>query len=224
MVGKGYKKQAGRCVNTSPALTETRTDEVQRMAKVKPICAVDGCNKVSDKKNFCNSHYLRFRRHGSPTAGGTSMGAVEKWVADHVNHKGDACLIWPFAMLATGYGAMRFRGRNSDAHRTMCILAHGEPPTPKHEAAHSCGNGSGGCVNPHHLRWATRAENMEDRALHGSGNRGGTHYNAKLTEDDVRQIRAISSGLSQSEIAHQFGIDASHVSNIVSRKAWAWLT
>lgn len=46
--------------------------------------------------------------------------------------------------------------------RHMCKLKNGDPPTPDHEAAHSCGNGKHGCINPNHLRWATDAENMAD--------------------------------------------------------------
>jgi hypothetical protein len=76
-------------------------------------------------------------------------------------------LIWPFARYNNGYGNVTFYdalGKHSTgAHRIMCKLVHGEPPTPKHEAAHSCGNGTGGCINPHHLRSDTRGGNNADK-------------------------------------------------------------
>lgn len=36
------------------------------------ICSVDGCGKPRYKRQFCNAHYIRWRRHGDPTAGGAS--------------------------------------------------------------------------------------------------------------------------------------------------------
>ena len=39
-----------------------------------PECTVSDCSKprVNGKQEWCNSHYLRAKRHGSPTAGGPS--------------------------------------------------------------------------------------------------------------------------------------------------------
>lgn len=33
----------------------------------------------------------------------------------------------------------------------MCELVYGKPPMPKHQAAHNCGKGNLGCINPKHL-------------------------------------------------------------------------
>src|SRR5690349_16534473 len=72
------------------------------------------------------------------------------------------CLKWPFADDGKGYGVIKVDGRQQYAHRIMCTLVNGEPPTELHETAHSCGNGHLGCVHPGHVRWATRAENHAD--------------------------------------------------------------
>ncbi len=86
------------------------------------------------------------------------------WIADHADYKHEkCCLIWPFGSNTTGYGMVTFRGKQIYAHRAMCMLVHGEPPTPSHQAAHSCGRGADGCVNPHHLSWKTPSENQNDR-------------------------------------------------------------
>jgi HNH endonuclease len=58
------------------------------------------------------------------------------------------CLIWPFSR-RDGRGYIN----EEPVSRFVCKLAHGSPPTEKHDAAHNCGNER--CVNPHHLRWAT---------------------------------------------------------------------
>lgn len=42
------------------------------------------------------------------------------------------------------------------------------------------------CINPAHLRWATRAENEQDKITHGRSNRGRSKA---LTGVRVRRIR-----------------------------------
>lgn len=106
----------------------------------------------------------------------------------------------------------------------MCMVAHGEPPTGSHEAAHSCGNGREGCVNPRHLRWATPVENQSDKVAHGTTYRGERHWSAKLTEVEVKEIRALLGTMSQAAIARLYGVDPSAVSEIKSGKTWGWLS
>lgn len=80
-----------------------------------------------------------------------------------LKYEGNDCLIWPFSRDEFGYGTLSYEGRKSNVSNHVCRKVHGEPPSPKHEAAHSCGNGCGGCVNPKHLFWATHNDNMKDR-------------------------------------------------------------
>lgn len=40
------------------------------MAKAQRICSIEGCNSPVSKKGWCNAHYLRAYRNGSPHAGG----------------------------------------------------------------------------------------------------------------------------------------------------------
>lgn len=79
----------------------------------------------------------------------TKAGEAQKWMAAHVANHGDECLLWPFSGNWNGYGHLGIKGKIHKAHRIMCKLAHGEPPTSKHVAAHSCHNPP--CVNPKHL-------------------------------------------------------------------------
>ena len=58
----------------------------------------------------------------------------------------------------------------------------------------------------------------EDRKRHSLTHQGELNGNAKLTEEQVREIR-ICSGL-QREIAARFGITQVMVSRIRLRKAW----
>ena len=90
-------------------------------------------------------------------------GGNYQWIKDHVGHADDKCLIWPFSYRWNGYGQVGLNGKVRYPHRIMCELAHGEPPSRKHVAAHSCHNGRGGCVNPRHLSWKTASENILER-------------------------------------------------------------
>lgn len=80
----------------------------------------------------------------------------------------DQC--WPW----TGSMSKKRRGRRpiirlgaaSDGHvlvtRQVCTWYQGLPPTPAHEAGHTCPGGErSDCVNPQHLQWMTREENEQ---------------------------------------------------------------
>lgn len=129
------------------------------------------------------------------------------WLREHAAYEGDDCLIWPFFRLQPGgYGSFGFNGRLYYAHRMMCEMVHGAPPTPEHHAAHSCGRGHDGCVNPNHLSWKTASENLLDKRGHGTvivnshGNMGG------LTPEQVAEIRRLKGQMSQTKIAERFGV------------------
>jgi hypothetical protein len=57
-------------------------------------------------------------------------------------------------------------GKSIPICRFVCTLAHGEPPTPTHQAAHECGNGHHNCINPKHLKWRTPLENSLQAKIH----------------------------------------------------------
>lgn len=145
---------------------------------------------------------------------------TEDWLLAHVDYAGDDCLTWPFARMPDGRGGVKFRGKQLTAARAMCELAHGSPPSSKHEAAHSCGKGNAGCVNPRHLRWATHVENEADKIEHGTRPRGERQGSSKLKASDVVAIRAMHGTMSQSKIAAQFGVQKSTVFKIVHRLRW----
>ena len=149
-----------------------------------------------------------------------SAAEQNKWVLAHASWVGEGCLLWPFSRITGGYGMTRCDGRGIAAHRAMCEAAHGQPPSEKHEVAHSCGNGRGGCVNPKHLRWATHAENCADKLAHGTDNRGEKHNAAKLSELDVEFIFASYGKFNQYELADMLGVTQGHVNNILCGRSW----
>lgn len=186
------------------------------------ICSIPDCGKRHSGLGYCTTHLHRFRLYGDPTAGGTFRGAAAKWLADHQFYEGDDCLSWPFGAHEKGRGGVRFNGVPMGAHRAMCIIAHGPAPIGRNEAAHSCGNGHLGCVNPRHIRWSSSKENRADASRHGTI-RGERAPTAILTETDVRSIRMMKGKLTHGEIAAQYGVARETIAGLLAGRTWAWL-
>jgi hypothetical protein len=162
----------------------------------------------------------------------TGYGEAQRWFRDHINYQGDECLIWPFAAPASKMTPNKKRpvfahkGKSYGVSRAMCEENYGPPPTPKHESAHSCGNGHNGCVNPKHLRWATAQENTDDKRLHGTMLRGSQMKNSKINEDIAREMRRLyDAGLASTpQLSEMFGINPSSCWHVVARKTWRHVT
>ncbi len=96
----------------------------------------------------------------------------------------------------------------------------GPRPDAKSEACHE--NGNPGDNRLENLRWDSRKSNAEDMVKHGRSPKGVRHGMARLTEDDVREIRRIISQkeMSQSALAKKLRVPQGHISVIVNRKSW----
>lgn len=192
-------------------------------------CSVPGCENHAVKRSLCGGHYRRYQRHGDvmahiPLRAVAAKGEPMAWILEHKDYSGEGCLEWPFYSKPDGYASMFEGNQTTNACHVMCREAHGEPPTPTHEAAHSCGNGHLGCVHPEHLRWATHQENGIEAVVHGRHPVGEGRPNSKLTRDDVIAIRrSAASGVSHRDLAEQYGISSGQVSLIRNGKRWGWL-
>ncbi len=137
------------------------------------------------------------------------------------NQQTDDCVLWPYAS-SKGYGVFTAGGTQYAVHRVSCEMAYGEPPTPRHEAAHSCHTPA--CLNPRHLRWATRAENQADRIADGTSNQGSSHGMSLLTEFDVLAIRHYNKcGTKQRVLADHYGVSQPTISDIITGRTWSHL-
>lgn len=195
---------------------------------ISRICSIPDCGKGGRiVRGLCTAHYKRLIKHGDPLGGGVSKapkGEAPRFYRDFVvPHDGNECLIWPYARSGHGYGQIRIDGRLHYVHRLVCEQVNGSQPSWGQHAAHSCGNGHLGCVNPKHLRWATAAENAADKVSHGTIPRGNKHGRAKLSEGDVRTIRSLIGTALQKDIAAMFGVEQSSISNIRRGRNWGHL-
>lgn len=184
-------------------------------------CEVDGCEGVHYGRGFCWAHYRRYRRHGDPLAGGIRRGEAQRFIKELMNSSPtDDCVNWPFYRRPDGLARVNWRGKACNTHAVVCELAHGPKPTPKHECCHSCGNGHLGCVNPTHLYWGTRSQNVRDAIRHGTAYifkpiSGENAPAAKYSDEYIKKIKeAMDSGATQTSVAKRFGVSQTQVSRI----------
>jgi hypothetical protein len=73
------------------------------------------------------------------------------------------------------------------------------------------------------LARGTRSDNLHDASRNGrSWPKGESHYGAKLTEENVREIRRLyaTGNFTQAELGLQFGVSKAAICDIVRRKTW----
>lgn len=189
------------------------------------MCSVQECGSHRFAKGYCKAHYQRLRRHGDPLGGRVPNGEALRFIHKvALRHTGNECLTWPFGRNNKGYGKIWVDGNHVGVHRYICELVRGAPPTPEHEAAHSCGRGNEACISPIHLDWKTPAQNQADRLIHGTSNSGERNGQAKLTEAAVREILALKGVELQRELAERFGVSRQVVGLIHKGLRWAWIS
>jgi hypothetical protein len=135
-------------------------------------------------------------------------------------NKTDTCWLWT-GTLVNGYGQFRFQGRPWRASRLMYLSCYGEIPEG-YDIAHVpifCHNRA--CVNPDHLEATTKKINESHKVLDGTDNRGEKHGSAKLTAEQVLEIR--KSNKTQTSLAKEFGVTRQQIGDIIRRKKWAHL-
>jgi hypothetical protein len=158
-------------------------------------------------------------------AGSTFHGETHAFLEDvALPFAGEECLTWPYGRSSGGYGAIKVDGMQCVVSRVICERIHGPAPSADHEAAHNCGNGHLGCVNPNHIVWKTSLANQKDRLIHGTDHRGEKHISARLTESDVRDIRRLRrQGVRRRDLARMYGMKPNYIGDVAAGRAWKWL-
>ncbi len=140
--------------------------------------------------------------------------------------KTESCWVWTGAGVPKGYGHLSIGGHQGDmvyAHRASWEIHFGPIPEGLF-VCHHCDNPR--CVRPDHLFLGTPADNIDDMVRkgrqRGTSLSGERHNRARLTENDVRQIRrAYASGQEGvSELARKFGVGISTIRHVVKRETW----
>ena|SRR3990167_1865586 len=137
------------------------------------------------------------------------------------------CWLWTGARYGNGYGEISVSpGKNQASHRVSWTLHNGVVPDGVF-VLHKCDTRL--CVNPDHLFLGTPLENVRDMMCKGrqvfggrTSRAGERNANAKLTNDSVRAIRLRYSkgGVSQPELASEYGVSHTVISHLIRRKSW----
>lgn len=178
----------------------------------RSTCTMTDCSGVVNGRGLCNKHYKRWQKYGDArvTRDARSM-STEDYIAFRTTMTDDGCWLWNGNINVQGYGVASRNGRKITAHRMS--YAHYNGPIPSnHDVRHKCDVRP--CVNPKHLEVGTRSMNNRDTSLRGR------HGNAKLSNDDVVDIRWMHGlGATGSSLARAYNVTPTLISQIVNRKA-----
>ncbi len=138
----------------------------------------------------------------------------------------NGCIEWQGGCYLNGYGRIRTEGRGQEGtHRFAYKLFVGPIPDGLH-VLHRCDNPT--CVNPTHLFLGTAGDNIRDCVSKGrhvpSGLQGQNHPCAKITDDDVMEIRRRhKDGETPTTLASAFGYSIGGINKIIHRNVWRHL-
>lgn len=126
----------------------------------------------------------------------------------------DECWPWLGDRDGDNYGVFCFMGDKTGAHEFAVFASTGEVRPVGWDTCHSCHNPP--CVNPSHLSYGTRRENvrqMVDARRHNP--------NAKLTDEQALEIRhRVANGASIARLAEHYRVSPSSISEVASGKKW----
>lgn len=179
-------------------------------------CKVDGCDRKRRTLGWCSSHYVQWWSTGKvPTVPFTLKGRFYKYVDKRAE---DECWPWLGGISNDGYGRFSHPEADRRAHRASYEIHTGEIPTGL-LIRHTCDNKV--CVNPRHLLTGTIKDNARDAIERGLYRRGEGNGRAKLTADQVTEIRFASKrGVTGKALADRFGVSPEAVSAILRGRIW----
>lgn len=124
------------------------------------------------------------------------------------------CWEWTGSLGTKGYG----RIAGGAAHRMAWEFEYGPIPNGL-IVCHACDNTR--CVNPNHLMLGSHLANLTDRDRKNRQSKGEASGTAKLTENDVTEIRHLrTTGVLRQDLADRFGVSLSTIKKIISAKTW----
>jgi len=125
------------------------------------------------------------------------------------------CWEWTAYISPKRRGHCRVNGKFMEAHRAVGIDKYGPLPTNV-LVRHTCDNTI--CCNPNHLLIGSAQDNVDDRESRNRGAKGIKNGMAKLTEDQVKDIR--DSKLSGPKLARIYNVSDTTIYDIKNKNKW----
>ena len=144
------------------------------------------------------------------------------WKKSRTNPEGKLKIL---KMSITGYGYYSLylfkngKRKQYTIHKLVAVEFI-ENPLNKPQVNHIDGNK----INNHvdNLEWCTCSENIKHAYKTGlkKAKTGADHYNSKLTQKQIDQIRKLKGLKTHKEIAKMFNVSNSHITRILNNKKW----
>lgn len=194
-------------------------------------CAVEKCFRTPIlAKGFCSMHYKRQYKHGNTGFAAPTMSyllsfsdikSINTWLINHRKITENGCWEWSGPVNKSGYGLIIIDHKRIRVHRVACALYKDFNINSDFIICHHCDNPP--CFNPEHLFIGTHKDNILD-CIHKNRARkkyGVTHPNAKLNEDNVKEIRKRrANGETYTSLSKVFGISWGNIERCCKRITW----
>lgn len=133
------------------------------------------------------------------------------------------CHLWQGAVNNDGYPSIHSASmgkKHLRLNRWILEQTKGPPPQDKPNANHTCHTPL--CLNGEHLYWGSQAENMKDMKEARHSTFGEKSTNAKLTEQQVIEIRTLywQEHYQQQVLAARYGISRPNICVLLKRQTW----
>lgn len=160
------------------------------------------------------------KQHGVASYNKAPKGAVREWIIQvALNADPGPCVTPPCGASRQHFVHEGVWWRGS--HFVLVESGLPRPPAPYDHALHSCDEPR--CLNPHHLRWGSNADNVNDRVSRDRTTKGEEVGWARLTEQQVREIRLLKSESSYSTLSALYGVHPQTIAAVCQRRSWGWV-
>ena len=144
-------------------------------------------------------------------------GVGGRWKSLEWHFEGSCIKTTSHAANADGYPRINRDGKQRTIARHLLIRRYGRL-LPGLVSRHTCDDRQ--CINPDHILIGTSIDNVRDMDSRGRRNaaKGEKHGNSKLTEQEVREIRASTER--QRVLAARYGVIQQAISQIKTHTNW----
>lgn len=188
-------------------------------------CVIDDCEGKAVGWGYCQKHYVRVKKYGSPHAKKRDQSSLEDRFWRFVT-KGNEfdCWEWQGQRLSNGYGRISLGAKifgSDGAHRVSWRIANKQEIPAGMFVMHKCDNPC--CVNPNHLTIGTPKENVADMIAKGRKRvvspKGEGNGKSLLDAEKVRIIR--ESTLDHTELGRQLGVSPNCIRGVRTGRTWS---